>query len=75
MKAYADLYQLPEDARIQVIGKAATVGITGIIVEKADLEKINRYIRKITTEFPEVTFLSKTDGPTKDTVLLKFGPK
>ena len=75
-KLAADLHRLPEDERIRLIGEAAASGqIVGVLLEKDEPEKIERYIRKIKQRFPTVTLLDRTDGPTPSVVTLRFGPK
>lgn len=75
--AVVDLFNLKaEDDRIRLIGETALAGQTvGIILEKDEPEKIERYVVKITTRYPTVVVLNRIDGPTKDTVTIKFGPR
>lgn len=74
-KAIIDLYSLKEDDRIDAIGMAAAAGnIVGVILEKNEPEKIARYIKKITEKYKSVRLISQEDGPTKESVVLKFGP-
>lgn len=76
MTRYADLFELSEDSRIELIGKAATAGnIVGVCLEKAGTKKIERYIKKITTRYPTVTVLDRIDGPTPLVITIKFGPR
>lgn len=76
MTLYADLFELSEDSRIEAIGNAATDGNTvGVLLEKNDPKKIERYIRKVTSRYPKVCVLDRFDGPTSLVVTIKFGPK
>lgn len=74
---YIDLYTLPEDKRIQMIGDMAIGKVVGIMLEKNEPAKIARYIEKVTKRFPEVRHIDTTDVPdTKDlVVMVRFGPK
>ena len=72
MKAYADLADLPEDERINVIARAAADGhIVGFIVD--DEPKADRYIRKLAAH--PVRVIDRAPGPVKGTVLVRVGPK
>ena len=74
MKGYSDLYDLPEDERIKIIGKAAQAGkIVGIALED-DAEKIARYIGKLTKWFPKVRHVSTDPGLVPGTVIVCVGP-
>ncbi len=75
MTEFTDLAELPEDERIQFLGRKAQTKIVGVIVESDQPVKIKRYIRKVTERFPGVRLMKKAKGPTRDTVILKFGPK
>lgn len=73
---FADLYELTEDERIAVIGRAATGGQSvGVCLEKDEPAKIERYIEKVTKRYPEVAVLSRIDGPVPSVVTIKFGRK
>ena len=74
---YIDLYTLPEDKRIQMIGDMAATRVTGVMLEKNEPVKIARYIEKVTKRFPEVRHIDTTDVPdTKNLiVMVRFGPK
>jgi hypothetical protein len=74
---YLDMYTLPEDKRIQLIGDIACTKVTGVMLEKNELAKIARYIEKVTKRFPEVRHIDTTDVPdTKNLiVMVRFGPK
>lgn len=74
---YADMYTVPEDKRIEMIGGMATDKVVGVMLEKNEPAKIARYIKKVTTRFPKVRHIDTSDVPdTKDLiVLVRFGPK
>ena len=72
MKAYADLYNLPEDERIQAIAATAAAGnIVGFIVETD--EKADRYCAKLKA-FP-VRVIDRSPGPVRNTIMVRVGPK
>lgn len=74
MKGYADLHDLTEDNRIKVIGEAARKGNTiGVVLEKDEPKKIERYIKKVIERFPGIVVLKRIDGPTPGTITVKFG--
>ena len=76
MTQYADLFELSEDSRIEAIGVAATAGNTvGVLLEKNEPKKIERYIQKVTSRYPKVCVLERFDGPTPLVVTIKFGSK
>jgi hypothetical protein len=76
MTQYADLFEMSEDSRIEMIGKAAAAGNTvGVVLEKNQPKKIERYIKKITTRYPNVSVHARIVGPTDLVVTIKFGPK
>lgn len=67
-KGYADLADLPEDQRIQIIGRQAEQGgRIGFVVD--DDVKADRYINKLTSQFP-VEVVKRGVGPVADTVLI-----
>lgn len=71
---YADLANMPEDARIQVIGQTAALGQkVGFFVD--DNTKADRYIEKLTTRFDVVVLERKADVLVKGTVFVRVGPK
>lgn len=72
MDAYADLADLPEDARIEMIGEMAARGLlVGFVVE--DDEKADRYVGKLVDRF-KVRIVDRMPGPVKNTVLVRVGP-
>jgi hypothetical protein len=81
MKAFADLANLPEDQRIEAIGKLTMEGsassadkpiMNGFIVETP--AKAARYIAKLKERFPGIRIIDQTAGPVPDTVLVRVGP-
>jgi hypothetical protein len=73
---YADLFELSEDSRIETIGRAASSGQSvGVLLERNEPEKIERYIRKVTERYPGVAVLKRFDGPTPLVVTIQFGRK
>lgn len=68
---YADLADLPEDQRIQVIGEAAEQGLlVGFVVETK--WKADRYIRKLARY--NIRILDTSPGPIPKSVLVRVGP-
>lgn len=75
-KFYQDLFQLPEDDRIDLIGHYVTIhNESASIVTDADGGKADRYIKKLTTKFPTVEVFERGDGPVKNTVYFKARKK
>lgn len=73
-KAIFDLHRLEEDKRIDAIGNAAKAGNrVGVMLERDDKKKQERYTRKITERFPGVVLLDTSNGPTSLVVTLRFG--
>lgn len=76
MPQYGDLFELSEDSRIEMIGKTAAAGNTvGVVLEKKETAKIERYISKVTSRYPTVVILARIDGPTPLGITIKFGPR
>lgn len=73
-KPFLDLFKIPEDERILMIGSSALHTVTGILLERDQPEKVARYIMKVTGKFPGVRHLETIDGPHPLMVLVKFGP-
>jgi hypothetical protein len=72
---YADLGDLDEDSRIEIIGRAVMEQRkTVAVVTDADLGKADRYIAKLKAKFPEIVVVARFKGPVKDTVTIKVGP-
>lgn len=73
MEGYADLADLPEDERIEIIARTAKSGrIVGVAIDDED-EKVDRYIRKLTAL--GVRIIDRGPGLVKHTVLVRVGPK
>lgn len=68
-----DLFALPENERIRVIGKAARTSVVGFFVETD--AKADRYIGKLTKRFPSVRVIDRGPGPVPNTILVRCGPK
>lgn len=76
MTEFADLYELAEDTRIEVIGRALMTGRSvGVCLEKDEPAKIERYIRKVTERYPGIVVLERFAGPTPLVITVKFGRK
>lgn len=72
MKAFADLADLPEDDRIDIIAQAARDGaIVGFVVE--DDQKADRYVQKL-RERGRTRIIGRGPGPVENTVLVRVGP-
>lgn len=66
VKAFANLAELPEDARIEIIGRTAENNQrVAFIVE--DQEKADRYMKKLTERF-NVSIASQLPGPVPETI-------
>ena len=73
---YSNISHLSENTRIKIIGEAAMAGnLTGVMLEKDQPEKIERYTRLIKQRHPGVRLISTKDGPKPQTVILQFGPR
>lgn len=70
---YVDLFELPEDYRIETIGTAAQDGVLVAFVVEDD-EKADRYIRLLHERF-KIRVVERGVGPVKDTVFVKVGPR
>jgi len=74
MKGYADLADLPEDERIDIIGRTAAGGqIVGFFVD--DQKKAARYIKKLLANHAIRVLDVKQDAVVKNTVMVRVGPK
>lgn len=72
---YADLGDLEEDKRIEIIGDAVLrLGKTVGFVTDADPGKAARYISKLLGKFPGIVVLGPFNGPVKGTMSIKVGP-
>lgn len=74
--AYADLHELSEDERIELIGHSVVDhGRTvGVIVETDDA-KVKRYIEKIERLYPAAKVISHFPGPVAGVTTIKVGPR
>lgn len=75
LPGFADLADLPEDKRIEIIGKFVTEQkkIVGVALDD-DKKKVDRYISKMLIRFPGLVIESKTKLMA-GTVLVRVGPK
>lgn len=75
-KGYADIADLPEDERIKIIGETVTQqgAIVGVCVDSTP-GKADRYKRKLLARFPNLVIIDTTDGPVKDVVTIRMGPR
>jgi hypothetical protein len=72
LKAFADLADLPEDDRIQIIAESVEAGqVVGFFVD--DDAKADRYIRKLGTRVRVIE--RKANVLVKGTVFVKVGPR
>ena len=72
MTGYADLYDLPEDQRIAIIGSTAAEGsVVGFIVE--DDAKADRYLEKLIAGH-RIRLIDRLAGPVPGTILVRIGP-
>lgn len=71
-----DQAEFEENLRCAMIGNAATAGnIVGCAFESKDIDKVNRYIKKITERFPTVRVIDKTtSGLPSGVCIVRFGP-
>lgn len=73
MTEYADLGDLPENARVDLIAEAVRQGHTvAFIVD--DNMKADRYVRKLQDLGLTFTVVARGAGPVKDTIAVKVGP-
>lgn len=73
---YADLGDFDEDTRIDAIGRMVTEQKkTVAVVIDNEIEKSQRYIKKLTDKFPGLTVLDQTLGPVAGTMTIRVGPK
>jgi hypothetical protein len=74
---YADLYNLEEDKRIDLIGHRATdhKEVVGFMVDRdgEDRSKGDRYIAKLKAKFPMLTVMWRGDGPVDGVETIKIG--
>lgn len=73
MAKFADLADLPEDDRINIIGGAAQWQLVAVPIDD-EPAKVKRYIEKITKRFPKVRHIATVSGIVPNTVTIEFGP-
>ncbi len=75
MKKYEDLGDYDEDYRIDKIGRAAMDKKARVVfVTDDDPGKADRYIRKLTENFPGIRIISRGSGPVPNCVYVTVGP-
>lgn len=77
MPPYADLHDLPEDKRIDMIGHRVVDHheVVGFFVDRngEDRSKGDRYIAKLKKKFPQISVIARLDGPIDGAELIKVG--
>jgi len=71
---FADLADLEEDKRIEIIAAAVRSGKKVAFVTDSDPGKADRYIAKLKAKCPEIVIHGKHPGPVRDTVMVTAGP-
>lgn len=76
MTAFADVADMPEDDRIDLIGRFVTTRASRPVLIAVDDEpgKAHRYIRKLTQKFPTITEWEILDGIVPNTLSIKVWP-
>ena len=75
-EGYADLADLPEDERIEIIGRMVVErGKTVAVCVDDQPAKVARYLAKLRARFPAIVVLSQDKGPVKGVVTLRLGPQ
>lgn len=74
MKGYADLADMDEDDRIELIGHRVSDHHEQCAFIVEDDAKADRYIAKVTARFPGVTVKSRGRGPTPGTIAVILIP-
>lgn len=74
MKGYADLGDMKEDERIELIGHRVADHHEQVAFIVEDDAKADRYIAKVTARFPGVAVKSRGRGPTADTIAVVLIP-
>lgn len=71
-----DQDEFEENCRCTMIGCAAERGnVIGVAFETKDIDKVDRYIKKITERFPTVRVIDKTtSGLPSGVCIVRFGP-
>lgn len=74
-KGYADLHNLPEDDRIEVIGKCVMENrqVVAFFVDNIP-GKAERYIRKLIDKFPGIVIMDRIKEATAGAEMIKIGP-
>lgn len=74
-KAYADLGDLEEDQRIDIIGQTVMRGrlVVGVCVDDVP-GKPERYIEKLKKRYPGIRILDQFKGPVKGVVTIRVAP-
>ncbi len=74
--SYADLATLPENKRIEIIGRCVAVQqLTVAVALENDAKKIERYRQKLNTAHPDLLDIEQLPGLVPGTVTLKVKPK
>jgi hypothetical protein len=73
MTAFADLGDMPEDERLEVIGITAEAGAQVAFVVD-DMPKADRYVAKLKDAGYKIQEVSRCKGP-NGTVIVRVGPK
>lgn len=75
MPFYKDLADLPEDRRIEIIGRYVRINKKPVafVVETggSDEGKGDRYLKKLLDKFPDLKLISRFPGPIRNTELIK----
>jgi len=75
MPPFSDIADLNEDTRIMAIGRAAMVQKKVVaFITDSDPGKADRYIEKLTKQFPGIVIVGRWEGPVANTVTVKVGP-
>lgn len=78
MTSYKDIADKPEDDRITEIGNwlmAREPGKMIAVLTDSEKGKAERYIRKITSQFPEIEVVDQNNGPIKGCVTIRIRRK
>ena len=75
MTRYADLGDMEEDKRIDLIGHMAMDHRKEVgFVTETEPGKMDRYIRKLKERFPGISVGERRPGPIPDTWFVRVGP-
>jgi hypothetical protein len=76
MKGYSDLANLPEDKRIEIIGRTVVTSRQTVAVAIDDEpKKVARYIRKLNDRNPGLLNIEQVAGVVPNTVTLRVAAK